>query len=52
MAAQYQMPVEKLVKELEKANRLQDIYSQILTEKVIELLVQNAKVEDVPAAAK
>lgn len=52
MAAQYQMPVDKLVKELEKADRLQDIYSQILTEKVIELLVQNAKVEDVPAAAK
>jgi len=52
MAAQYQMPVEKLVKELEKADRLSDIYSQILTEKVIELLVQNAKVEDVPAPAK
>jgi FKBP-type peptidyl-prolyl cis-trans isomerase (trigger factor) len=52
MAAQYQMPVEKLVKDLEKADRLQDIYSQLLTEKVIELLVQNAKVEDVPAAEK
>ncbi len=52
MAAQYQMPVEKLVKDLEKADRLQDIYSQILTEKVVELLVQNAKIEDVPAQAK
>lgn len=52
MAAQYQMSVDKLVKELEKANRLQDIHSQMITEKVIELLVQNAKVEDVPAAAK
>jgi trigger factor len=52
MAAQYQMPVEKLVKEMEKADRLGDVYSQILTEKVIELLVQNAKIEDVPAQAK
>ncbi|MGZ4986868.1 MAG: trigger factor [Limisphaerales bacterium] len=52
MAAQYQVPVDKLVKDLEKADRLQDIYSQLLTEKVIELLVQNAKVEDVPAATK
>jgi len=52
MAAQYQVPVDKLVKDLEKADRLQDIYSQLLTEKVIELLVQNAKVEDVAAPAK
>jgi trigger factor len=52
MAAQYQMPVEKLVKEMEKADRLGDVYSQILTEKVVELLVQNAKIEDVPAEAK
>jgi trigger factor len=52
MAAQYQMPVEKLVKDMEKADRLQDIYSQLLTEKVVELLVQNAKIEDVPSAAK
>jgi trigger factor len=52
MAAQYQMPVEKLVKELDKAGRLGDIHAQLLTEKVIELLVQNAKVEDVPAEKK
>jgi trigger factor len=52
MAAQYQVPVDKLVKDLEKADRLQEIYSQILSEKVIELLVQNAKIEDVPAPAK
>jgi trigger factor len=52
MATQYQMPVDKLVKEMEKADRLGDVYSQILTEKVIELLVQNAKVEDVPAEKK
>jgi trigger factor len=53
MAAQHKMPVDKLVKELEKNGTLGDIYQQLLHEKVVDLLVQYAKVEDVvpPAPA-
>ncbi len=50
MAAQYQMPVEKLMKELEKSGGLGSVYSQLLNEKVVDLLVQYAKLEDVPRA--
>lgn len=48
MATQYKMPVDKLVKELEKRGGLSSIYSQLLNEKVIDLLVQYAHLEDVP----
>lgn len=51
LAAQYKMPVDKLVKDLEKAGRLGDIYQQLLNEKVVDLLVQFAKIEDVAAPA-
>lgn len=51
MAAQYKMPVDKLVKELEKAGGLGGVYTQLLNEKVVDLLVQFARVEDVPLAA-
>jgi trigger factor len=47
MAAQYKMPVDKLVKELEKSGGLGSVYSQLLNEKVVDLLVQYAKLEDV-----
>jgi trigger factor len=50
MAAQYQMPVEKLVKELEKGGGLGNVHSQLMNEKVVDLLVQYAKIEDVPRA--
>jgi len=46
IAAQQKTPVEKLIKEMEKSGGLQDIYFQLLNEKVVELLVQNAKVQD------
>ncbi len=52
MAAQYKMPVDKLIKELEKNDGINEIYRQLLQEKVIGLLVQNAKIEDVAPAAK
>ena len=42
------MPVEKLVKELEKRGGLGNVYNQLLNEKVVDLLVQYAKLEDVP----
>jgi trigger factor len=50
MAAQYRMPPEKLMKELEKSGGLGNVYSQLLNEKVVDLLVQYAKLEDVPRA--
>jgi trigger factor len=50
MAAQYKVPVDKLVKDLEKAGRMTEIYSQLLNEKVIDLLVQFARVHDVTTA--
>lgn len=50
MATQYKMPVEKLVKELEKRDGLGDVYDQMLSEKVVDLLVLNAKIEDVAPA--
>jgi trigger factor len=50
MAAQYKVPVDKLVKDLEKAGRMTEIYSQLLNEKVIDLLVQFARFHDVTTA--
>jgi trigger factor len=50
MAAQHKMPVDKLVKDLEKNGALGDIYQQLLHEKVVDLLVQYAKIEDVVPA--
>lgn len=51
MAAQYKMSLDKLVKELQKGDGLQEVYMQLLSEKVVDLLVQNAKLEDVAPAA-
>jgi trigger factor len=50
MATQYKMPVDKLVKELEKSGGLSGVYSQLLNEKVVDLLVQYARLEDVAPA--
>ena len=52
MAAQYKMPIDKLVKELEKSDGVQEVYQQMLREKVADLLVQYAKIEDVPRQPK
>ena len=45
----YRIPAEKFVKDLQKRNGLIEIYDQIMNEKVIDFLQQNAKIEDVPA---
>lgn len=47
LAANYQMAPDKFLKELQKRNGVPEIYEQIINEKVIDLLVQNAKVEEV-----
>lgn len=49
MAAMYQIPPEKFVKDLQKRNGFVEIYDQIANDKVLDLLQQNAKIEEVPA---
>lgn len=52
LARNYKMPVPKFLKELENRNGLQQIYQDLLHEKVIAFLQENARIEDVePAAA-
>jgi trigger factor len=48
LASMYQIPPEKFVKDLQKRNGIVEIYDQIAHDKVLELLQQNAKMEDVP----
>ncbi len=52
MAAMYQMPPEKFLKDLQKRNGLVEIYDQLAHEKVMEFLENNAKVETAPATAE
>ncbi|MEO6182287.1 MAG: trigger factor [Verrucomicrobiota bacterium] len=52
LAANYQMPPEKFVKELQKRNGVPEIYEQLQTEKVIDFLVQNANIEEVAPEQK
>ena len=51
MAMRYQMPVEKLQKELEKRDALDSINEEILTGKVLDFLLANASVETKAPAA-
>jgi len=51
LASMYQIPPDKFVKDLQKRNGLIEIYDQVMNEKVIDLLQQNAKIEEVPAGA-
>ncbi len=51
LAAMYQIPADKFLKDLQKRNGLIEIYDQIMNEKVIDFLQQNARIEDVPPGA-
>ena len=51
MAAAYQIPPDKFIKDLQKRNGIVEIYDQIMNEKVVDLLQANAKIEEVPVAA-
>ncbi len=51
LAAMYQIPLEKFLKDLQKRNGVPELYDQIAHEKVLAFLEKNAKIEDVPAAA-
>jgi trigger factor len=49
LAVMYQIPVDKFIKDLQKRNGITEIYDQVTNEKVMDLLQQNAKFEEVPA---
>jgi trigger factor len=51
LAAMYQIPPDKFVKDLQKRNGFIEIYDQLAHEKVLEFLETNAKIEEVPVAA-
>ena len=51
LAAAYQIPLEKFLKDLKKRNGVAELYEQIAHEKVLAFLEQNAKIEEVPAVA-
>jgi len=50
LSQQYQMAPDKFAKELEKRDGISEIWSQLLNEKVIDFLQQNARIEDVETA--
>ena len=49
MAQQYQMPPEKLAKQLRDRNGFQEIHEQIMVSKVLDFVQLNAEVAEVPA---
>jgi trigger factor len=48
LAGMYQIPADKFLKDLQKRNGLIEIYDQIMNEKVLDMIQQNAKIEDAP----
>lgn len=48
LAAMYQIPPDKFARDLQKRNGLIEIYDQIMNEKVLTFLEENAKIEEVP----
>jgi trigger factor len=51
LAAMYQIPPEQFAKDLQKRNGLIEVYDQVMNEKVVDLLQQNAKIEEVPVGS-
>ena len=52
LAEVYQIPPQTFAKDLQKRGGVQEIYDQVASEKVLDLLQQKAKIEDVaPEAA-
>jgi trigger factor len=51
LAALYQIPLEKFLKDLQKRNGVPELYEQILHEKTLDLLEKNAAVEEVSPSA-
>lgn len=51
MAQANQMAPQKFLQELEKRNGVAEVYQQLIHEKVLDFLHENAKIEDVPAGS-
>ena len=51
LAQAYQIPPDKFIKDLQKRNGVVEIYDQLMNEKVVDMLQENAKIEEVPAGA-
>jgi trigger factor len=51
LAVAYQIPLDKFIKDLQKRNGVAELYDQLTHEKVLAFLEQNARIEEVPAAA-
>ena len=49
VAATYQIPLDKFLKDLQKRDGVQELYDQAMREKVLAFLENNAKVETAPA---
>jgi trigger factor len=50
LAAMYQIPPEKFLKDLQRRNGVMELYDQVSHEKVLAFLEQNARIEDVSPA--
>jgi len=51
LAGVYQVEPKKFLQDLQKRNGLIEVYDQLASEKVAELLQQNAQIEEVPAGS-
>jgi trigger factor len=51
LAQSYNMAPEKFLKELQSRNGVEEVYAQLLHEKVIDFLQEHAKIEDIPVSA-
>ncbi len=51
LAAMYQIPLDKFLKDLQKRNGVVELYDQVAHEKVLAFLEQNARIEDVSPAS-
>jgi trigger factor len=51
LAAMYQIPPDRFLKDLQKRNGIMEIYEQVVQDKVYEFLQQNAKIEEVPVGS-
>jgi len=49
LAMMYQMPFDQFIKDLQKRNGVNELYEQVLHEKVLELLEKNAAITETPA---
>ena len=50
LAAMYQIPPDKFLKDLQKRNGVTELFDQVAQEKVLAFLEQNARIEDVSPA--